>query len=477
MRSLLLLLALVGCAPKVVEPAAPEPVVVDPLATQPVVAASPSFTPPVPTAGELSNGATVWTIANPALPLVSFEIRVPGGSMLDSVGKEGTAALGARMLTQGAGKLDSTSFAATVERLGIAIESSVTEDDAIIHGSCTKEVLPQALDLVADMVLRPTFAKADFTRERDLAISGIQENLDEPGYVAARTAASLWWGKDHPYGRPSDGTIGGLKKLSTKDLQAWHKAAWGAAGASIVVAGAVTQEEITALLEPRLGAPWKATDRPEARFAPAPAHTDAPIYLVDKPNSAQTGFYLVFPGVREGDALLQPIRAGSIVFGGTFTSRLNGLLREKRGYTYGVRAAPEPLRQGGTLLIRTRIRADVTAPALADILAELDNIRKGITPDELAKAQGAYKQDLVEAMETRDGIASTFAEVAASGRPTDTLGSLLTSMNGITTEAVAPAMANWDRSKSVFVLVGDRAKIEPALKEAGQTRIEIVSPP
>lgn len=472
-----LLLAL-ACAPKAPTTTAPTPTPPpeDPLATQPTVAGDIQFSPPVAVERLLSNGVKLWTVESRALPIVSVSIRVPGGSVLDPAGKEGAASLGARLLTQGAGGRDAEAFAAEVERLGIDLASEVGADDAVIRFGCTREVLPQALALVADMILRPAFSKVDFARERELAVASIQEGLDEPGYVAQRTAAALYWGAAHPYGRPTDGTIAGLGKLRLEDVKAWHKSAWVAAGAGIVVSGAISADEAAAAVEPVLGKAWAAGRRVAPSIAPAPAHPDAPIYVVDKPDSAQTGFYLVFPGVKAGDAALPTLQTGTIVLGGTFTSRLNALLREKKGYTYGVRAAVAPQRQGGVLLIRSRIRTDVTAPALVDLFGELDGIRAGIREEERAKAFGAWRQDVVEAMSTRGGAVATFADLLATGEAPDALQTRLAAMKAVGTAAVTPAMAAWDPKQGVVVLVGDRAKIEPELAKVVTKKIQVVEP-
>ncbi len=478
---LLLLLFAAACAPKpVVDPydqalREAQALPPDPLASRPVLTATAPFVPHAPTVAALSNGVQLWTLTNSTLPLVAIEIRVPGGSAADPAGKEGTAALAARLMTQGSGSLSADAFQAAVDRLGATIESVVTPDDAVIRLSCMKEVLPQALDLVAGMILHPTFDAKIVARERALAISEIQESMDDPNYVSARTATSLYWGPTHPYGRPADGTVAGLKKTTAKDLVTWQRWAWSSKGGGVAVVGDVSADEAKTLLEARLGAAWKPRDRAPVAIPAAPEHPASPLYLVDVPGSAQTGFYLLFPGVKATDPTLIPTQAGTIVLGGTFTSRLNGLLREQKGYTYGVKAAASGQREAGVLSIRTRIRADVTAAALKDLLGELDRIRAGIDDGELQKAQAAYQQDVVEAMETREAAAASLARLQSIGQPADQLGKDISSMFAVRTTDVPPKMAAWDRSRGVFVLVGDKATVMPQLADLGP--VEVVTAP
>lgn len=459
--------------PPVAEPAPPP---IDPLATMPTIGAAVPFTPPTPEVATLSNQVPVWVLPSPKLPIFTLVITTPRGSQLDAKGKEGTAALAMEVMGRGAGDRDGAAFAAEVERRGLALSGGAGPDGAWASLSGPTEQLTAGLDLLADYVQRPQFAGKEIKKARELLLAGLQQNLAEPGYVASRTGASLFWGPAHPYGRPADGTQAGLKKVGAVDVKKWHAAAWTAAGSTITVAGAVTREQVVPLLEARFSA-WKAGKLIEVPVAPAPVHDQEPIYVVDAPDSSQTGFYVAFPGLAQGAPAEASTRLGTIALGGTFTSRLNSLLREKKGYTYGVRAAMDSRRFAGNLLVRTRIRADATADALVDLVGELDRIRTGIDESELTKAKGAARQDVVEALESQSAVAATFAEYLSLGRAPDALGKELTEVGAVELGAVTPSMGLYTRQHAVFVLVGDRKKIEPMLREKGFTNLQFVTPP
>ncbi len=475
------LLCLAACTPKpapvapVVEAPAPPP---DPLDTRPVVGPSAPFVPPTPEVGALANGVPVWVVSATALPIFHLQLNVPGGSQFDAPGREGTAALTMEAMRRGAGKLDGAAFAAEVERRGLSIEGGAGPDGSFLNVVGPADQLGPALDLLADMVLRPRFDGGEITKARELLEAGLQQGLAEPAYVAERTATSLYWGPTHPYGRPPDGTAKGLKASTPVEVRKWHASVWKSAakGASFTIAGDVSRDSALALIGARFGG-WASAKPIGVPVPPAPVHDKAPLYLVDEPGSAQTGFYVAFPGLRSGAPEEAPTLLGTVVLGGTFTSRLNGLLREKRGYTYGVRAGVYSQREGGTLTVRTRIRTDVTAPALVDLVGELESIQKGITSEELAKAQGAARQDVVEALQTQSGAAAAYAQYLAQGRSASAFAEELAGLNVVTVEAVAPAMAAWKPDRAVFVLVGDRAVIEPQLREKGFTNLVVVTPP
>ncbi|MSP55755.1 MAG: insulinase family protein [Myxococcales bacterium] len=454
----------------------------DPLAVAPVIGAASPFVAPVPVVTTLSNGVGVWVISKPTLPLVSVVLHVPGGAALDPMGHEGAAWLSDRLMTQGAGTLDAAAFAETVERLGIELEVRTDQDGSWLTASMKKDQLGAALGLIGDMVLKPRWSTGDYKRERGLAIGALTQGQQDPPTAAEQAASRFWWGPKHRWGHPAEGSVKGMGAVTVKDVQGYHAKVWTAAGATITVAGDITSGEAQAALESRLGAPWAAKAVADKREAPQPRAVgtgqtpDAPFrtVLIDSPDAAQTMFFLVFPGLPEGDAALPALRAGTIALGGSFTSRLNALLREKKGYTYGARARVEALPGRGVVIVSSRIRTDVTGLAMTDLLGELKSIQQGITPAELKKAQGAFRQDQVEAMESVYGVATTFANYQASGFGPGQLAADLTAMDALTVDAVKAQMGAYDVRGALVVLVGDKAKIQEELHKAGISTIEVV---
>lgn len=449
---------------------ADEPVV-DALGPMPDAGSPPAFTPPTPQVEKLANGALLWVVNDATLPLVSVRIDVPGGAGRDPESALGLATLSDQMMQKGTATHTAQEFAELGERLAIDLSVTTTATDSIIDVSCKRDQLETALDLVAEMILEPTYGKKDLKLEKKLAIADITANLNEPTYVAARLAQKQWWGAGHPYAHPVDGTAAGLKAVKVADARGYHDTAWVAQGATITVAGDVTAADAKALLDARLST-WTGAALPLFDVAPAPAHTGG-IVAVDRPGSAQTMFTLVFDGVPFGDAAAPQLRDGTIVLGGTFTSRLNQLLREKRGYTYGVKARMTEPRGDGVVTISTRIRTDATAPASTDLVEELGRLKDGVTPEEVKKAQGAWRQDVVEAMETKEGVVDTFAPYQRAGLGPDAVAKALAAMDAVTKSDVDAAMKTFDLGAKnyVWVLVGDKAVIGKPLADAGFTDV------
>ena len=447
----------------------------NPLDTPPVVSATADFQPPTPVTQKLANGAGLWVVPQPGLPLVSVVIEVPGGSSTDPLGSEGQAALSDRLMSQGAGELDAEAFAEKVARLGIQLDVGTGVASSFLSISAHKDRMEDALSLAADMILSPHYKGGEFRRERGLSAMDVAMSLDEPVAVARRLANALYFGVGSAWGRPTDGTMESVRRLKLKRLKDYHAQAWKPGSARITAAGELSATEAKALLDRHLGA-WAGVSEfsVPAPAVPAPSQPGT-IYLVDRPGSAQTVFYLLFPGVPYGDKAEAASRSGTIALGGTFTSRLNALLREEKGFTYGVRATMVQYAQTGRLLISTRIRTDATAEAMTLLVGELKKIRDGgISAEEAQKARLAWQQDNVEAMESRSGIAGTFSEYHFAGMAPESLTAALGEMRGVELSAVQQAMQAYDPAKGVIVMVGDRAKIEAELKNAGFTNIAVM---
>ncbi len=407
----------------------------------------------------------MWIIEDHTLPLVSVRVTVPGGSAADPAGKEGRAALSDMMMTRGAGDLDAEEFAEDLARHAIDLQVETDRFHSTLAMSMKRDQLDHALSLLADAILDPTYAKKATKREQAIEVAALETDANEPVAVGTQVGFREWFGANHPYGKPPAGTIAGMRALTKKDVVAYHELAWNAAGATITVAGDLSPSEAEQMLGSHLGG-WKAGT------ALSVAATDVPspsrrIVLVDRPGATQTMFFVVFAGPRLGDPQTAATRIGGIALGGTFTSRLNHLLRETRGYTYGVRAGLEQLPATGVRTIATRIRTDATGPAMQDLAAELAKLADGVTDAEAAKARGAFRQDQVEAVESLAGMVQVYGEYQAAGLAPDALANDLAAMASADASAIASAFSGWSLDHALLVFVGDEKVIAGPLRDAG----------
>lgn len=451
----------------------PEAPVID-VTKAPQVSIAPDYTPPVPSEHSLSNGTRIWIHALPGLPLVSLRLVIPGGSAADPSDAPGLTSVTDAMLTRGAGERDATDFASEVEKLALGLDTDTLSTSTVVSLDAHTDKLEAGLDLLTDMLLRPQFNANDLERLKAIQVGELTEASDDAKTIAGWTMDRLYFGEGHPLAHPTEGTIDSVKSIEIKDLQTSWKQRFGPDHATIVIAGDVSAEAILPLLETRLGN-WKAANRARAPIPAPPLHEGkARYFFVDKPGTSQTALRVVMPAPSMSDDNSEPAELGAIVLGGTFTSRLNQLLREEKGYTYGARASYIGKHEFGYLLASTNVQREVSAPALVDLLGELKRYADGITADELPKAQGAWQTRAVASMESRSSIASNFAGLAIDNLPAGALGEQLQAAQSADVDDVNAGIKASNLDNSIVVVVGDMEKIRADIEKEVPQSWELV---
>ena len=443
----------------------PEAPVLD-LSQAPAVPAAPDYTPPTPTEHRLSNGITVWVVERPGLPLVSLRIVFPGGSAADPKGAWGTSSLADEMLNHGAGDLDATAFARAVEQLALSLDVNTTDSSTVVYLDSQSKTLEAGLSLLSDMVLRPRFMPSDLERIKEIRVGQLTEATDDAKTVAGWVMDREYFGADHPLGHPVGGTLRSIKDLNLDQI----KASWSNRiipdHASIVVAGDVHTPDLLTQLEGKLGS-WKPAGTPAVKVPSPPLHAgEGRFFFVNKVGTSQTALQVMMPAPKGDDPRAEPAELGAIVLGGTFTSRLNRTLREEKGYTYGARASYSGKPEYGYLWARTNVQREVSAPALVELIALLDAYQGGIDEVELGKARSAWQTRAVESMESRAGIAGSFASLTAYGLPATTLSDELKRAKAATIQTVGEAIGHSKMDNAIVVVVGDLEKIQADIEAA-----------
>ncbi len=435
------------------------------LTQPPAVAPTPDFTPVTPKVLTLSNGASLWYVHRPGLPLVSLNLVLPGGATRDPVSAIGTAYLSDAMILEGAGSRDASSFSAEMDRLAVEVAVSTWGVASVVSLDAHTGRFSEGLDLFADAVLRPSFQQEDLDRLKESALADIKESMDDPRQISAVVRDQVYYGDGHPLAPPIGGTTSGLNATTLDSLKASWAERYAPAKATFILVGDVAESDAIAALESRFG-DWTGEGTQAPIRAPERPTTGPQLVFVDHPGTSQTSLRVVMPAPASGTDAAVPAQLGSIVLGGTFTSRLNQLLREEKGYTYGARARVSAWTTHGTLSASTSVQRDVSAPALKDLLGELTRYLEGIDEAELTKARSAKKTRAIEAMGSRSDIASVFAALAANNRPVSALNESLEQAQTAKVEDIHAAIQGSRLDQAVIVVVGDLEKIQTSIEEA-----------
>ena len=284
---------------------------------------------------KLSNGLQVVIVSHQEQPAVSVRMLVRAGAAQDPKGKMGLAMLTASLLDQGAGKRTAEQIADSIDFVGGILGTGAGTDLTYVNAVVMKDSLPLALELMADVVRRPTFAAQEVERQRQQALSGLQVAAEDPDNVASQVIDRLIYGF-HPYGLPGSGTPQSLPSLTRQDIVEFHQQFFVPNNALLAVVGDVAPDEAMAGLQQAFG-DWKPHDVPLFKPLEPPQPTKR-VVIIDKPDAVQTEIRVGQLGIqRRHDDFLAMDQAVKIL-GGEGANRLQQVLRSQRGLTYGASA-------------------------------------------------------------------------------------------------------------------------------------------
>jgi predicted Zn-dependent peptidase len=336
----------------------------------PAVSSYPDLTFPALERATLKNGLKVVLARRPGLPVVEARLELGGGYATDPADAKGLASLATDLLDEGAGDRDALAFGRAVEDLGLVLQAGAGNDYVAVTIDALKDKVSPSFALLADAVLRPTFAEADLDRVRKTTLAGLAQARSNPNAIGRNAAVRAVLGADHPYAAPfgGAGTEAGLQSIDRDDLVAWRARWFRPDNATLFVVGDLTLAEATALAKEHLGK-WKAP-RGGLERAAVPTVAEVPrarVILIDKPGAVQANLFAGRPLPASTDPAVLEVDLASQVLCGEFTSRLNMNLREDKHWSYGAYCGAGSATGPRTWIASAPVQIDKTVDALVEI--------------------------------------------------------------------------------------------------------------
>ena len=424
----------------------------------------------------LSNGLSVWLVEAHEVPLVQVNLLLKAGASDDPAGKFGVASLTAAMLDEGAGKRTALQVADEVEFLGAALTTSSTFDASAVRLNVPVSRLKDALPLMADVVLRPTFPEEELNRLRQERLTALLQAKDDPASVAPMAFARIVFGPTHRYGTGAVGTEATIKSFTVQDLKSFHGSMYQPANATLFVVGDVTAEAILPQLEAQFGS-WKGTGASARRPLPqATQLTQGQITIVDMPGAEQSQIRIGWVGVPRSTPDYFTLEVLNTVLGGSFTSRLNQNLREEHRYSYGASSRFDMRLSAGPFQAGAGVQTDKTAEAIREFFNELNGISKPVGADELSKAKNYIALSFPSEFETIGDLSSHMEELVIYDLPDRYFGQYVDNIQAVTSAAAQKAAATYIQPKRfAVVVVGDRKVIEPGIRALNLGPVRVMS--
>ncbi len=421
---------------------------------------------PAPVEHVLRNGVRVLAHDLPGQYVLSLRVVVPAALSAEPAGKEGIGAMTARLLDEGTAAHGSEEFAELMERHGMVLGAGVSDGGLLVDVDVPQRHLATAAALVTEALAEPVFPEDEVRRILRNRLAEIEQERASSAHRAARELARTLWDPADRASRPTGGTTESIGSLTRDDLVEFHATTVGPQGATVVVAGDLTDVDVVGVLEATVGT-WSA---PRHRVtappvAPVPAPDAARVVVVDRPGSVQTEIAVGRPGPdRSTPDGWAPYPVLSFVLGGSPSARIDAVLREEKGYTYGIRSSFRPRVAGGSFVTSGSVRSEVTGEALEILLGILEGAREGFTDAELRSGVDYVGKTAPGRYATADAVADETAALALEGLPLDFTTRNLRAVAGLGRDDLDEAYRRVATGKWSVVLVGDAASVVPALE-------------
>ena len=439
--------------------------------------AEPSF--PAFTRATLANGLKVIVAERHAVPVVELSLRVDAGYASDQGGLPGTAKLAADMLDEGTQTRSALEISSSLVRLGAELTTGANLDATSVNLSALKANLDPSLAIFADVILDPSFPQKDFDRLKRQQLAAIERESVAPIPLALRVLPRLLYGPGHAYANPltGSGTRASVEKIGRDDVARWHATWFKPGSATLIVVGDTTAPEILPRLEKAFAA-WQPGTAPAKQVAGAASGARPGIYLLDRPGAIQSLIIAGEVGPPKANPEEPAREAMSAVLGTQFISRINMNLREDKHWSYGAGAFYWDARGPRPFIAYAPVQSDKTQESVAELLKELKGIHgeKPVSADELQAAKAGLTLTLAGQWETARAVLGSLAEIVRFGFEDRYFDGYAARIRGLALPQVQAAGADVDPARLVWVVVGDKASIQPGLETLGLGPIHPIDP-
>jgi zinc protease len=397
---------------------------------------------------------------------VAAEVLIKNGGEADPPELAGLANLTAGLLAKGTEKRNATQIAEAIEALGGELNTSARWDASAAGINVTSSKIAPAMEILADVIRRPTFKADEVERLRQLTLDDLTVEMGEPGSIAGFVANRVVFG-DGPYGHPIAGTQESLTRIDRDDLIKFHSKFYRPDNTILVLGGDVNPVLAFALAQRYFG-DWI---KPKAALPPAPeskpvALTQPRVVVIDKPDAGQAAVVLVRSGIDRKDAdYFRGIVTNSVLSG--YSGRLNQEIRIKRGLSYGARSVLDSRRSVGPFTASAQTKNPSAAQVAGLLMGEISRLSAAPVPElELTPRKAVVIGNFARAMETANGMVGEVDDLALYGLSFDEINRFIANAQGVSADDIQRfAGSKLDSRTSSIVIVGNAGDFLPELKK------------
>jgi zinc protease len=408
--------------------------------------------------------------------LVTLSVALDAGEALLPSGSGGLAVLSGEGLEGGTAHRTGPELAEALERIGAGLSVRTSWNSTNASLTCLAEKMEEAGSLLAETLLESAFPIPEIDRLRSQRMAAIRQRRKDPSSLADDAAAHFFYALTSPYHRPLAGTLASVENLGSNEIREFVERRYRPSGSSLMVVGDVEMSEVERLALRWFGH-WSGPPSEDIAVEVAPRYRERRVVVVDRPGSVQSEIRIGQVGLPRSTPLFFALKVFNTILGGAFTSRLMLNLREKRGFTYGVRSGFSFRKASGPFTISTAVATEVTAAAVGEAVGELEVILlDGPTREEVERARDYMAGVFPLHLETTGQIASRLVELHVFDLPDDYFSTYRDQIRAVTPEAaLTAARASLDLDSMVAVVVGDADRVRGPLEDLGFGPVDVVT--
>jgi len=404
---------------------------------------------------ELENGLQIYGIENTEVPLINFAITIAGGQISEPENQSGVANLTAELLTKGTQNKTTAQLEEALDILGASVRVYAGQEATTLSGTTLARNFDKTMQLVSEMLLTPRWDAEEFQIEKKNVLTSLEQQKADPGSIADLAFAKAIYGPDHTLSKNILGTTASVEALSLEDVKQFYET-YAPNLSTIEVVGALDESSITNALTP-LTQEWKSKNI-SVKMPIVQANLErGMVYFIDVPGAKQSQLRFGYAALSAKDPDFLPAQMMNYrLGGGGFASELTQMLRETKGYTYGVRSRFAGSALPGPFIVSSGVRSNVTAESTELVREIMRSYAEDFDADDLELTKGYFIKSNARSFETPYAKLGYLTEIATLDFEPDYILDQQETVKEITLDKIKELANTYaDPEKLIYVIVGD----------------------
>ncbi len=406
------------------------------------------------------NGMTLLVIPQPSLPIVSVQVLVRAGAVLDPEAKAGLANMTASLLEEGTLSRSATEISEAVDFIGADFGASASKDYSTVELRVLKKDIETGFDVLSDVLMHPRFDEKEVARVQKQVLGGIQAEQDQPGAIAMRAFQEAVY-RSHPYRHAVVGHETSVPNITRADLVAFHEQYYRPNNTIIAVVGDVTEASAQKIVETYFGK-WRPGKTTFPKVNLLPPLENKVLKRIDK-DLTQATVMLGHPGIHRANPDYYAVLVMNYILGGGgFSSRLMADIRDDRGLVYSIHSRFSTNALPGDFSVSFQTKSGSTQEAITGVLQEMVSMQKTpVTEVELSEAKAYLAGSFPLRIDTTDKVATLLTAIEFYGLGLDYFETYAKTIHGVSQADVLRAAKKYlDPAHYALVVVGKQAEID-----------------